>query len=174
MRDEELSLLKERADLLGIKYSKNVGVDTLRTKVNEKLETQKIASETALDRAALRKKCQDEQLKLVRIRLQVMNPAKNSWHGEIFTLANSIIGTVKKFVPYDPKYYTNGYHVPFCIYNMLKEKTYKHTVTKDVNGKTVVSTEYVPEFSIQVLPQLTQEELDALALEQAAGNRLDD
>ena len=102
-----------------------------------------------------------------------MNPTKKAWRGEIFTVANSFIGTVKKFVPYNPKFYVNGYHVPNCIYGILKEKQFLNITTEDKGGKTEVRTDLVPEFSIEVLPPLTQEELDTLAKEQAAGNRID-
>ena len=170
---EELALLKQRADVLGIKYSNNIGVDTLRTKVNEKLEEATLGKESVLDKAALRKKVQDEQLKLVRIRLTCMNPAKKAWRGEIFTIANAYLGTVKKFVPYDARFYQNGYHVPFCIYRLLKDKTFLNIETREEKGKTYVHTSYVPEFSIEVLPDLTPEELEELARAQQAGNRID-
>ena len=89
--EEELKLLKERATLLGIKFSNNIGVDTLRTKVNEKLEEKSIKEESQLTKSAIRAKMRKEQLKLVRIRLTLMNPAKKAWRGEIFTIANSVI-----------------------------------------------------------------------------------
>lgn len=170
---EELKLLKERADLLGIKYSNNIGLETLRAKVNEKLEESSIKQEEDSKKVATRADIRAEQLKLVRIRLTVMNPVKKAWRGEIFTVANSFIGTVKKFVPYNPKFYTNGYHVPNCIYGILKEKKFLNISTEEKGGKTEVRTDLVPEYSIEVLPPLTQEELEQLAIEQQAGNRID-
>ena len=172
--NEELKLLKERADLMGIKYSNNIGLDTLRAKVNERLESSVLEAEKNIDKSALRKKVREEQLKLVRIRLTCMNPAKKAWRGEIFTVANSIIGTVKKFVPYDPKFYANGYHVPYCIYTMLKNKTFLDIRTEEsTGGKTRVYSSYPAEFGIEVLPELTPDELQQLAVEQQAGNRID-
>ena len=170
---EELKLLKERADLLGIKYSNNIGLETLRAKVNEKLEESSIKQEEDSKKVATRADIRAEQLKLIRIRLTVMNPVKKAWRGEIFTVANSFIGTVKKFVPYNPKFYTNGYHVPNCIYGILKEKKFLNISTEEKGGKTEVRTDLVPEYSIEVLPPLTQEELEQLAIEQQAGNRID-
>lgn len=172
-REEELNTLKQIADRMGIKYSKNVGPETLKAKIAEKRELTEIAKEATNDKATLRKKIQAEQLKLVRIRLTCMNPAKKAWKGEIFTVANSVIGTVKKFVPYNPKFYTNGYHIPYCIYQMLKRKTFLHITTEQNGPRTEVHTEFVPEFAIEVLPQLTKEELEQLAADQRAGNRLD-
>lgn len=172
-RDEELNLLKERADLMGIKYSKAIGVDALRAKINEKLEASEIQKEEKQTKAELRKQARKEQLKLVRIRLSVMNPNKQAWRGEVFTFANSVLGTVKKFIPFGSEFYTNGYHVPYCIYTLLKNKTYLSIQTKTVKGQILVTKKILPEFSIEVLPQLTAEELQELAKEQAAGNRID-
>lgn len=172
---EELDALKERATLLGIKFSNNIGVDTLRAKVNAKLEEGNLASEAADNKVALRKRIKDEELKLVRIRLSVMNPMKKAWRGEIFTVANSVIGTVKKFVPFGPNFYTNGYHVPNCIYKMLRDRTFLNISTVEHKPHQIsTQTEFLPEFSITVLPPLTKEELEELAAAQAAGNRIGD
>lgn len=172
--NEELNSLKERATLLGIKFSNNIGVDTLRAKVNAKLEEGNLASEATDNKVALRKSVKDEELKLVRIRLSVMNPMKKTWRGEVFTVANSVIGTVKKFVPFGPNFYSNGYHVPNCIYKMLRDRTFLNISTVEKNGRITTQTEFLPEFSITVLPPLTKEELEELAAAQAAGNRIGD
>lgn len=158
---------------MGIKYSKSIGIDALKAKINEKLEASEIQKEEKQTRADLRKKAREEQLKLVRIRLSVMNPNKQAWRGEVFTFANTLIGQVKKFVPFGSEFYVNGYHVPYCIYTMLKNKKYLSIQTKTVKGKIINNHKLLPEFSIEVLPQLTTEELQELAKEQAAGNRID-
>ena len=170
---EELQTLKEKADMLGIKYSNNIGIDTLKAKINEKMESNALKNDTVISKAKLRAQVQQEQLKLIRIRLACMNPAKKSWRGEIFTVANEYLGTVKKFVPYDPRFYTNGYHVPYCIYKLLKRKKFLNISSHEDKGKITVHTSYEPEFSIEVLPQLTAQELKELALAQQAGNRID-
>lgn len=172
-RDEELALLKERADLMGIKYSKAIGIDALKAKINEKLESSEIQKEEKQLRNDIRREARKEQLKLVRIRLSVMNPNKQAWRGEVFTFANTVLGTVKKFIPFGSEFYVNGYHVPYCIYTLLKNKTYLSIQTKTVKGQIIVTKKILPEFSIEVLPQLTTEELQELAKEQAAGNRID-
>ena len=170
---EELELLKERARVLGISFSNNIGLDTLRSKVNEKLEEAKIVKDAQKDKTAIREQARKEQLKLVRIRLSLMNPAKKAWRGEVFTFANEVIGTVKKFIPYNPKFYANGYHVPHCIYTMLKNKKFVNITVETTNGQLIPHPELVSEFAIEVLPPLTKEELAKLATEQAAGNRID-
>ena len=54
-RDEELALLKERADLMGIKYSGNIGIDTLKAKINERLEEAELKKDEKKYKADLRK-----------------------------------------------------------------------------------------------------------------------
>lgn len=169
----ELKLYKNLADRLGIKYSGNISLDTLKAKVDDMLESTSTMIETAESKKALRKKIKERELKLMRIRLTCLNPMKAAWRGEVFTVANPFIGAIKKFVPYDAKFYVNGYHVPYCIYKMLKRKQFLNISSKDVNGKTVVSAQHVPEFGIEVLPQLTPDELQELATAQQAGNRID-
>ena len=44
-REEEFLLLKERADLMGISYSKNVSLELLRARVNAKLEESNLKAE---------------------------------------------------------------------------------------------------------------------------------
>lgn len=172
-REEEFLLLKERADLMGISYSKNVSLELLRARVNAKLEESNLKAEETQEKVDVRKQIQKEQLRLVRVRLTCMNPDKKAWRGEIFTIANSVIGTVKKFVPYDPKFYANGYHIPYCIYNHLKDKTYMDIKTHDTGSRVEVTTSFPLEYSIEVLPALTKEELAELATAQMAGNRID-
>lgn len=167
----ELELLKERADLLGIKYSRNVALETLRAKVNERLENADVKREAKISLQELRKREIAEQTKLVRIRLTVMNPIKAAWRGEVITVTNNIFGTVKKFVPFESRFYANGYHVPQCILNVLKRRKYLK-VTVDDKGR-IKEKVYVPEFSIEILPTLTPSELTKLAADQRAGNRID-
>ena len=172
--ESELDVLKERATALGIKFSNNIKVEILREKINAKLEDAAVVKESQQSLNDLRKKMIAEETKLIRIRLQVMNPAKRGWRGEVITVVNNFIGTVKKFVPFDSRFYQHGYHVPNCIYKVLKERKYQSLSTyKDEKGREVPQKDLVPEFSIEVLPQLTPAELKQLAKEQQAGNRID-
>jgi len=63
----------------------------------------------------------------------------------------------------------DGYHVPYCIFKMLDKRRFLDIrTTKGKNGQPVVKSGYVKEFAIEVLPQLTPEELARLANKQAA------
>jgi hypothetical protein len=103
--------------------------------------------------------------RLIRCRIQCMNPAKKDWPGEIFSVGSAKLGTFKKFVPFNSP---EPYHLPQIIYDMLVEK--KCTVfytERDERGNKIRKGRLVNEFAIEVLPPLTKNELSDLARTQA-------
>lgn len=185
---DELSILKQRATLMGLKFSNNIGLEALRKKVSDAQEgiteepevaqVNPLETETAAPkeetRTEMARRIRLEQTKLVRIRIQNLDPKKKELPGEIITVANDFMGTVRKFVPYGEQT-DNGYHVPYCIYQFLKERKFLNIrVTKGKNGRPNIQQGWVREFSIEVLPPLTQEELTNLAQAQIAAGSLND
>lgn len=191
---DEKTLLKQRAKMLGIDFGNNISVETLKAKIEEKLSgvEAKVAAEVnplgSMDDSEedlskltpeqrmmrLRKKIREEQLKLVRLRVTCMDPKKSDLPGEIFTIANEYLGTVAKFVPFgEPT--DNGYHVPFCIYTMMNERKFLNIRTRKdrKTGQTIVEHQWAKEFALEVLPQMTPEELKQLATAQIAAGSLD-
>jgi hypothetical protein len=108
-----------------------------------------------------------EQMKLVRCRIANLDPKKKDLPGEIYTIANEYLGTVRKFVPFGEAT-DNGYHLPFCLYQMLDEKRFLNIRVRKVDGKEQVSHVWSKEFALEILPQLTEAELARLAASQAA------
>ena len=178
---DELDALKARANLLGVKFHPSISLEKLREKVNAAVTSEGAATseEEAKDPAEpkqetigeKRKRLKTEALKLVRIRLTCLNPAKKEWEGEIITVGNSLIGSVKKFVPFNAD---DGWHVPYVIYQQLKERQCQifQTAT-DARGNKVRKGKLIKEFAIEVLPPLTKEELDELARRQAMAKAID-
>ncbi|QDH84022.1 hypothetical protein KMC60_gp54 [Achromobacter phage vB_AxyP_19-32_Axy11] len=180
---DELALLKQRATLMGVKFSNNISVETLKAKIAEHEAKRDAASapvnplaqatgedkpEVELTPAQFRTKLRLEQTRLVRVRIQNLDPKKKDLPGEILTVANEYIGTIRKFVPYGEQT-DNGYHIPWCIYQMMKERKFLNIrVGKDRAGREKVETSWVREFAIEVLPPLTQDELDDLRKAQIA------
>lgn len=107
--------------------------------------------------------------RLIRVKITCFNPAKKEWKGEVFSFVNSVVGTVKKFVPYNCEA-ADSYHVPYCIYLMMKAKEFQAFSGKKVNGVEVKTPRQVREFALEVLTPLTQAELDALAKKQHKGS----
>jgi hypothetical protein len=176
----ELDTLKARATQMGIKFHPNTGVDKLRAKIDNKINPTK-----AEPKASKGKKTEKvtyltheefltEQSKnikksinsLVRIRVTCMNPNKKNWEGEIISVGSAKLGTFKKYVPFNAD---DGWHVPNIIFEAMKERKYSSfTTVRGPRGEKIRKAKLVPEFSIEVLPHLTNEELKELARRQAA------
>lgn len=188
--EEQLKLLKQRADMIGVKYSNNIGLETLKERIQEKLDGKESKPEEQAptpppmkDPAeagkpapkTLREKLVQENMKLVRIRITCLDPKKKEWPGEIVTVANEYLGTVRKYVPFG-EVTENGYHVPHCIYKYLRARKFLNIRTyKDrKNGNQIrVEQNWAQEFAIEILPPLTKEELAKLATAQSAAGGLD-
>lgn len=175
---DELSLLKQRASLMGIKYSNNISIEKLRERINGKLVEEEQEEKTATSIAktvegkalTLRQKLIKDNMRLIRLRITNLDPKKKDLPGEIITVANEHLGTVRKFVPFGETT-ENGYHVPYCIYNLLRSRKFLNIRTfKDRQnpGQIKIEQSWSPEFALDVLPPLTQEELDKLATAQSA------
>ena len=201
----ELDVLKQRARMMGVEFSNNIGVETLRERIRAKAEEQSNATaapapalfDPALIPAAtqqasfqadtsggpalgvepkptkplpLRHDLQREHMKLVRVRITNLDPKKKNLPGEVFTVANEFLGTVRKYIPYG-EVSDGGYHVPYCIYRELESRRFLDIRTfKDrANGNKIrVEQRWAKEFAIEVLPHLTPTELKQLAVAQMA------
>jgi hypothetical protein len=106
--------------------------------------------------------------RLIRIRVTCMNPNKKDWEGEIISVGSAKMGTYKKYIPFNTP---DGWHVPKAIYEVMKER--QCTIfqsTTDEKGRKIRKAKLIPEFSIEVLPPLSEAERDALAKKQAMAN----
>ena len=162
----ELQTLKDMANTMGIKYSNNISIETLKNKINE---ARKVPLKEVDPEIALREKLKKEKLALVRVNVTNLNPDKRYLNGDIFTVGNKYIGTVRRFVPFN-----TPWHIEKVIYEFIKSKQYasRYEVTRE--NRTTTEVSLVPEYSIQVLPNLTKEELDDLAKAQLARNSIED
>lgn len=182
---DELTLLKQRAKMMGIDHSNNISVAKLREKINAKLEGTETPPEkpdqvnplvgeiSAAEKIdpnspqAVRERLLRDEMKLVRLRITNLDPKKKDLPGEIFTLANEYLGTVRKYVPFG-EVTDEGWHVPHCIYRLLDERRFLSIKVVKRNGQEHVEQSWAREFALEVLPPLTPEELQRLAATQAA------
>lgn len=171
---DQLATLKARADMLGIQYHPSIGIDKLREKVNAAVVHEPAAAPAqpvAESQAQVNLRLQQEASKLVRIRIQCMNPLKKEWEGEIFTVGNAVVGTYKKFVPFAAD---DGWHVPHIIYEHIVSREYQSFITvTDSKGNKTRKGKISKEYSVEVLPALTKDELDELARRQALAKSID-
>ncbi len=160
---DELTALKARADMMGVKYHPSISLEKLKEKITAHMNAgeDKPTAEPEMDRAALQKSASE----LMRIRVTCMNPAKKEWEGEIFTVGNSVVGTFKKYVPFNAD---EGWHVPRIIYEQLKDRECQvFTTVRDSRGNSTRKGKLIKEFAIEILPNLTEEEIKELAQRQA-------
>lgn len=182
---DELTSLKSRADLMGLTYHPSIGLEKLRDKINATIEqtgdvsfedsaveraqvlsdasaSAPIAAETEGQHQARKRR---EAAELLRIRVTCMNPAKSEWDGEIFTAGNNLVGSHTKYVPFNNE---EGWHVPRMIYNMMRDRMCQIFVTaKDSRGNVTRQGKLIKEFGIEVMPDLTADDLAELARRQA-------
>jgi hypothetical protein len=186
--EDELTVLKARADVLGINYHPSIKLESLRSKVNAKLakaapaeeeeseeeqEQEQAAKPVAQTPMQKRRELKNKMMALVRVRISCLDPSKKEHEGEIFTVGNSVIPSMKKYIPYTTP--DEGYHIPQMMFDQLKERMCQIFVTKtDDKGNKVRRSKMIKAFALEVLPPLTKEELAELAQRQALSRATDD
>jgi hypothetical protein len=177
VKPDELTLLKERADLMKLKYHPSIGVKKLKAMVEEALndgkaeEKEEVVSageETIQERNMRLKKTAH---RLVRVKITNMNPHNAGKDGDFYEIGNKVIGTIRRFIPFHAD--EAGWHVPFALLNMLKEKQYQTFYDVKVGKKKIKKSKLVREFAIEELAPLTEDELHDLAMQQAAAHSID-
>lgn len=176
---DELTALKARADLMGVSYHPSIGLEKLREKVNatlaeepeDKAAEPKAAAAAVLSEQEERQKHILDATRLIRIRVSCMNPNKKELEGQIITVGNSVVGTLKKYVPFNNE---EGWYVPHMIYETLRDAECQIFMTKkDARGNSYRASKMIKEFAIEILPDLTPEELKELAQRQAMAKSVD-
>lgn len=214
LQPDELTSLKQRADLMGLKYHPSISAEKLKEKIAmalqgdtkpdadedkpaattpymDKDDVKILASVTAGTNVKAtvndatgdttfaipetenqkRLRLRNEANEQVRIRVSCLNPNKKDWQGEIFTVGNTAVGTFRKFVPFNSE---EGWHVPRLILQVMQERMCQIFVNKKTkNGITVREGKQIKEFAIEILPDLTQTEINELARRQAMANGQD-
>lgn len=160
---------KQQADVLGLNYPHNIKTEKLKEIVGRKLQAMKQQAKTSNAIAA--EQFQDMRA-LVRIQIHVLNPAKQNWTGEIFTVGNDVIPHMTRFIPFNAV--NSIWHVERMFVEMLKNRKYQAMTEHSGSqrdpryyGVNYHNNKLLPEFSIIELPPLTEEELTELGANQA-------
>ena len=110
----------------------------------------------------------NDAMKLIRVIVRPNDPLKLESGGEIFTYGSNVINkgkAVKKYVPFNNE---EGWHIPNIIYqNMI---TTECQIFKKVtrNGQDTMEAVKIKSYNVEVLPALTQDEIDKIAIRQKA------
>ncbi len=106
--------------------------------------------------------------KLIRVIVRSNNPLKRDHTGDIFTVGNKALNhgkPVKKYIPYNNE---EGWHIPNILYEhlMAAECQIFKKVTR--NGQEFMEPTNIKAFNIEILPPLTEEEMEQLKIKQKA------
>lgn len=180
-RDE----LKARAEELGLSYNSNIKTEALAElitnaengltpeivaaakeaeEVAKKLVAEKPV-EVAVENKAktvgqVKAEARKNAMKLIRCIVTSMDKDKADLSGEIISCGNSMTGMIKKFIPFGKEW-----HVPVVILETLKDKKMLMTRDRRTDKGTVKEHYEVSQYNVQILPDLTQEELNRLLKE---------
>ena len=155
--EEKLEGLKAKAKTMGIKFHPKIGHEKLLAKIQDAMgASAPLATPSVEARKSLKEQRRDALL-LVRVRVSPMNVHMNGLKGQYFAVANRLVGTVKKYIPFNSPY---GCHVPKILKDEIESKQYQvfreHTTP---TGKTVTKNELVKAYAVEYLQPLTRKEL---------------
>jgi hypothetical protein len=131
--------------------------------------------ETTIEDISLRRQViRAKALRLVRVKIQNLDPNDAVLSGAVISLQNKYTGKVAKYIPFGEES-ENGYHIPWMMYEYLKQ--WKFPLRKEQKGgqfgvKTY-KTVMVPKFNIEILNPLTMYEIEDLAKHQRAAQSID-
>ena len=117
-------------------------------------------------------------MRLHRVRVHNLDPNDSALEGAIKTVYNKYTGKVSKYIPFGDEN-EQGYHIPEILLNVLRDE--KYTMQKEVKQRGQVSsfgvkqykTVLMPKFNIEILPELTKDEIKGLAQDQKARGAID-
>ena len=156
-----------RADKLGISYSNNIGLETLRKRIEAKLDEADKEEYVKHTPSPIQNK-RKESLQLIRVNITSMENTKNNLSGEIFTVSNNVIGTVKRYIPFG-----QDWHIERIFLDTLREKQFQRFTSVNTTNGSVRRAMLVPAYAIQELPPLTEKDLEELRKSQMARNSIE-
>jgi hypothetical protein len=178
----EIAVLKTKADNLGIIYHANHGPAKLKELISEAealqaneddIEEEDEGLEAVVEtRIEATIRLRKEAKRLIRCNISPMDPALKDHNGIFVSVSNGVLGTISKYVDFNT---VDGYHIPHVLYEeMLNAKCQVFVSVPDPRtGKKKKEGRLIKRYSIDVLPQLTKEQLAALKAEQKARNSID-
>lgn len=205
---EDITEVRAIATKVGITFSGNSGIDTLKDKIISAIEEKEKATDDVVlvsaeeeeeeiqiapivknkystedllkmdpnkekDTSVRRLIIRAKSMKLSRVKIVNLNPADSVLTGTIVTVVNKYVGKVSKFIPFGDEM-ENGWHVPEILLNRLRDQTFplRKEIKNSKFGVKQYKTVMAKKYSIEVLPDLTKEEIEALAQRQTASNAI--
>ena len=199
----ELDMLKQRAKMMGLVFSNNIGIETLRAKVQARMDGQpdpglgddgqaseQVANQpnpfeigskdgTVFAEPEKPETVQQMRERLIREQTRLIRCRIANLDPKKADLPGEFITVGNEYIGTITKFVPfgevsdNGYHLPYIIYAELEGRKFQNIRTSKKAGKIHVETSWAKEFSLDVLDPLTPDEIARLAAAQAAGNHID-
>lgn len=163
LEEKELSELKDIAEQLAIEFPKNIGKVKLIDKIlKDEEETEGFTEGVKVVKKETPQQLKKRMNKLVRVRISPNSPQYKGRNGIALKIGNKT-EVVGKFIPFD-----TVWHVQEPIIEVLKRRTFRETKfkTDTTTGLKVPVTKIHKAFVVEVLPNLTENELKKLATDQ--------
>lgn len=113
-------------------------------------------------------------LRMVRVRVQALDPGESQLNGVIITARNKYTGKISKYVPFASEV-SGGYYVPKMILDHMAEMKFPRRVEKKAAkfGIKQYNTIMSPKYTIEFLPHLSKKEIEDLAVAQRSSGAID-
>jgi hypothetical protein len=111
---------------------------------------------------------ENNTMKLIRVIVRPNDPLKLESRGEIFSFGNSVANggkVVKKYVPFNNE---EGWHIPNIIFENIKAAECQIFKKVTRNGQETMEPQKIKAYNVEVLSDLTQDEVDKIAIRQKA------
>lgn len=169
---------KEQAHIRGVSYPTNITTPKLKELVQARIaEQEAMNTGDTRGRQTLEKLAPevlaniDKATALVRFEIHVLDPSKQDWTGIRVSAGNANFAAIKRVIPLNAPVW----HAERILVEVLKNMKYTHRKSERhprlrTHIDNASKAKYLPCFKIVELPPLTEEELKALAEQQAMNN----
>jgi hypothetical protein len=109
---------------------------------------------------------ENNTMKLIRVIVRPNDPLKLESRGEIFSFGNSVANggkVIKKYVPFNNE---EGWHIPNIIFENIKAAECQIFKKVTRNGQETMEPQKIKAYNVEVLSDLTQDEVDKIAIRQ--------
>lgn len=171
---------KQQAHIRGIDFPQNIPTQKLKDLVQARIaemDAKHSGSTGTRGRSTLERlapevlKNIDQATALVRFRIDVLDPSRQDWTGMYVTAGNDNFSAVRRLIPFNAPVW----HAERILVEVLKGMKYTYRKSERhprlrTHIDNMSREKYLPCFKITELPPLTEEELKALAEQQAVNN----
>ncbi len=158
--------LEEALNNLTITEGDNMEVQATQATPTAVLITEDMLDDFKFNGVELEGLRENNTMKLIRVIVRPNDPLKLESRGEIFSFGNSVANggkVIKKYVPFNNE---EGWHIPNIIFENIKAAECQIFKKVTRNGQETMEPQKIKAYNVEVLSDLTQDEVDKIAIRQ--------